>query len=349
MQENAPVAIVTGASTGIGYRTARNLVLRGYQVVVATRDPHAGALAAENLNIDAARAPHNGPGTTFLEGGSPHQGSALFLPLDVSRLSSVRNFADGLPHSIRSRLHVLVLNAGISGFGLSREQRTTPDDFETIFATNFLGHFYLVRLLLEALRETAARQVGPGAAPVRVVTLASVTHRLVPDRAPDWAAVIAGRSGNQYAYSKLAALLLAGRLQRELVGTGVQAVAVNPGAVNSQIWRHISPRTACWFRPFMRCFFLTPEQGAATSVAAATAAEVGGARVDAPGGVLYLSPYASPAWAQRAGGWAALLFDALGPFRGPAPMLPTLLATDEKAAEALWAACEAALGRNQVL
>jgi NAD(P)-dependent dehydrogenase (short-subunit alcohol dehydrogenase family) len=350
MQDNAPVAIVTGASTGIGYRTARNLVLRGYTVVIATRSPQAGQLAAENLNIDAARAPHSSRGSSFLEGGSPFQGSALFLPLDVSKLSSVRNFADGLPASLRSRLHVLVLNAGISGFGLSREQRKTGDDFETIFATNFLGHFFLARLLLEALRETAARQVGPGCAPVRVVALASVTHRLLPDRAPDWAAVIAGRGGNQYAHSKLAALLLAGRLQRELVGTGVQAVAVNPGAVNSDIWRAISPGTACWFRPFMRAFFLTPEQGSATSVAAATAVEVGGARLDAPGGaLLYLSPYSSPAWAQRAGGWAALLFDALGPFRGASPMLPTRLATDEKAADALWAACEAALARTQVL
>jgi retinol dehydrogenase-12 len=338
-QDSAPVAIVTGSSTGIGYRTARSLCLKGYHVIIATRDARAGALAAENLNIDAARTPLSAnPGSSFLEGGSPHQGSAIFLPLDVSSLSSVRAFADGLPASTKRRLHVLVCNAGISGFGLSRERRTTADGYETIFATNFLGHFLLVRLLLEALRESAARQAGAyGSPPVRVVTLASVTHRLVA-QPPDWAAVIAGRSGNQYACSKLAALLLAGRLQRELAGSGVEAVAVNPGAVNSDIWRHISPGTACWFRPFMRWFFLTTEQGAATSVAAATAAEVGGA---------YLSPYRAPACAQRAGGWLALLFDALGPFRGAAPMLPTPLAVDEKAAESLWAACEAALARTQ--
>ena len=350
MDDTAPVAIVTGASTGIGYRTARALVLRGYCVIIATRSPQAGAIAAENLNIDAARAPHAPTSQRFLDGASPHQGSALFLPLDLSRLSSVRSFAEALPTSLRSRLHVLVLNAGIAGMGLTRATRITPDDLETTFATNFVGHFYLVQLLLDALRETAARQAFPGAPPVRIVTLASVTHRLVPSTPPDWSAVLAGSSrGHQYAYSKLAALLLAGRLQRELKGTGVAAVAVNPGAVASDIWRHVSPRTGCWFRPLMRLCFLTTEQGCATSVAAATAAEVGGVRLDAPGALFYLSPYAAPQWAQRAGGWCGLLFDLIGPFRGAQVVRPTPLSGDEKAAEGLWAACEAAIARKQAL
>ena len=350
MEDTAPVAIVTGASTGIGYRTARALVLKGYCVVIATRTPQAGREAAENLNIEAARSA-SAPRAGFLDGASAHQGSALYLPLDVSLLASVRAFAEALPSSLRSRLHVLVLNAGISGWGVPRDKRTTVDELEATFANNFVGHFYLVQLLLDALRETAARQAYPGAPPVRVVTLASVTHRLVPAAAPNWSAVLAGggRGGAQYAYSKLAALLLAARLQRELRGTGVAAVAVNPGAVASDIWRHVSPRTACWFRPLMRAFFLTPEQGCATSVAAATAAEVGGVRLDAPGALVYLSPYAAPAWAQRWGGWAALAFDTLGPFRGAQVVRPTALAGDERAADALWAACEAAVARKQSL
>jgi NAD(P)-dependent dehydrogenase (short-subunit alcohol dehydrogenase family) len=352
-----PVAIVTGANTGIGYQTARGLALRGYTVVLATRSRQAGAEAAERIARDVARAAVNEK-RSFLDGASAHTGSALCLPLDVSSLASVRAFCEGLPPSLAARLTVLVLNAGISGLGLPREERKTADGLERVFATNFLGHFYLVQQLLEPLK-LAASAAPVGAPPARIVALASVTHRIVPAAPPDWSAVITGNArgsggNNQYAYSKLAALLLAGELNRScLVGSGVSAVAVNPGAVNSDIWRSIRPATACWFRPLMRLAFLTTEQGAATSIAAATAREVDGLALDPQPGAraptAYLSPYAAPLWAQRAGGWLALLPDLIGPFRGARAMQPTPLALDAKCAQDLWKTCEAAIATRQGL
>jgi NAD(P)-dependent dehydrogenase (short-subunit alcohol dehydrogenase family) len=349
-----PVAIVTGASTGIGYHTARGLALKGYTVVLATRSAQAGAAAAERITRDAAAAAAS-ESRSFLEGASVHTGRAVCLPLDVASLASVRAFAEGLPPALAARLHVLVLNAGISGLGLAREERLTGDDLERVFATNFVGHFYLAQLLLEPLKLTASG-APIGAPPVRIVTLASVTHRLVPAAPPSWPAVLAGTAprGHQYAYSKLAALLFAGELNRTvLAGSGVAAVAVNPGAVNSDIWRAIRPLTACWFRPLMRLTFLTPAQGAATSLAAATEREVGGCALEAQGGAraatLYLSPYAASSWAQRWGGWAAVLGDLIGPFGGPQVQLPTPLALDAKCARELWATCESAIARKQGL
>lgn len=343
-----PVAIVTGSSTGIGYQTARRLAIKGYTVVIATRNTLAGQQAADSINHAVASASLN-ESRSFLDGASVHKGSALYRHLDVSSLASVKTFTEGLPATLTERLHALVLNAGIAGFGIKREDRITVDDLELVFATNFVGHFYLVQQLLDALKLTASRAF-VGAPPVRIVTLGSVTHRLVPSTPIDWNAVLTGRTrGYAYHYSKLAAILFAGELQRQLLGTGVAAVAVNPGAVNSDIWRHIPSTVACYTLPVLRMFGLTTAQGCETSVVAASGEECGGVRLDTPTSLVYLSPYRAPGWAQRAGGTLATLFDTLGTFQGAQVMAPTPLANDPVVAKALWAACETAVARKMGL
>jgi NAD(P)-dependent dehydrogenase (short-subunit alcohol dehydrogenase family) len=109
--------IVTGASSGIGLATARELASRGAHVVFAVRDPDKGAAAA-------ATAP----------------GSTEVRVLDLADLGSVRKFAD----SWDAPLDLLINNAGISVPTLQR----TADGFELQFGTNHLGHFALTNLLL---------------------------------------------------------------------------------------------------------------------------------------------------------------------------------------------------------
>jgi len=343
------VAIVTGSSTGIGFRTASALARKGYQVIVATRNAAAGAAAAARINAElAARAP------SFLDGDGAG-GGALFMPLDTGSLASVGAFADaflsraaGAGGGGAPALHALVLNAGVASRAPG-EARLTGDGHERVFAVNFLGHFALTARLLDALKLTAAA-APVGGPPVRVVTLGSVTHRLVR-AAPPWGDVIAGRAprgSSPYALSKLAALAFAFELQHRLVGTGVAAIAVNPGAVASDIWRHVPPRAAVALRAVMGCAFLTPAQGSATSVAAATAAELPGAPSLAAPAPVYLSPYRAPAWAAAAGGWAALAAgDLIGrpTLSPPHAQAPTPLALDRRVGGALWDACEAALMR----
>lgn len=215
-----------------------------------------------------------------------------------------------------------------------------------------MGHYLLATRLLDTLKFTAAAapSVGGGIAPaVRVVCLGSVTHRLI-SAAPDWPAVLLGKSAlrrSQYALSKFAAVSFAAELQRRLAGSGVAAVAVNPGAVRSTIWRNCSQGNMCWLGPLMRLTFLTPEQGSATSVAAATALEVGGVRLDGAAPV-YLSPYAHlPAWLTGAAAAGALAGDLLGPFAGASPQAPTPLSVDARIGLSLWDACEAAVARTQ--
>jgi NAD(P)-dependent dehydrogenase (short-subunit alcohol dehydrogenase family) len=345
--EGRPVSIVTGASTGLGFHTALALLKRGHTVIVASHRELSGTEATAQLNrLMALRRP------SFLDGDAPN-GEACFMRLDVSSLASVAAFAAAFLERFRGQLHTLVLNAGISGFGIAPEARRTPEGYERIFATNFLGHFHLTQLLLGALEATAAAgSAAPASSvPVRIVCLGSVTHRLVKE-APSWPAVLTGSAAKkgpgQYALSKLAAILFAFELQRRFQdsGSSVSAVAVNPGAVLSDIWRSLPQKHVWWFRPLSRLTFLTPEQGSATSVAACTAGELQGMPLAAPARV-YLSPYACPGWVQRTGGLLALLFDALGPFAGARPVAPTQLCLDRQLGSALWEACEAAVARTQ--
>jgi NAD(P)-dependent dehydrogenase (short-subunit alcohol dehydrogenase family) len=337
-----PTAIVTGASTGIGFCTARALARRGYLVVVATRDATSGESAARRINADASSY------ASSLADGEVAGGEAVFMKLDVSSLASVAAFSSAFIAQWGSSLHCLVLNAGIASRARG-EPRMTADGFERIFATNFLGHFALAQGLLDMLKFNAiASPPGGAGTPVRIVTLGSVTHRLV--RAPpSWPAVIEGRGprGSQYALSKLAAVAFAFELQRRLVGTGVTAIAVNPGGVASDIWRHVTGYTRCALRPLMACAFLNTEQGSRTSVMAGALRVVDAAGHDvdvaAPAPV-YLSPYAAPTWAQT-GGFVALLFDLLGPFAGPRVLAPSALSLDPAVGAALFDACESALGR----
>ncbi len=109
--------VVTGANSGIGLATARELGHAGAHVVLAVRDEARGRSAAASI-----------------------QGSREVRRLDLADLASVRAFADGWSGD----LDVLVNNAGVMAIPLRR----TVDGFEMQFGTNHLGHFALTNLLL---------------------------------------------------------------------------------------------------------------------------------------------------------------------------------------------------------
>jgi NAD(P)-dependent dehydrogenase (short-subunit alcohol dehydrogenase family) len=138
--------VITGASSGIGYETARALLSAHAEVIIAARDQAKGEQAVQALQ-------------TAYPGSQVH-----FLPLDLGLLASVRQTVEHF-FAHWNKLDVLINNAAIMATPLGY----TPDGFEQQFATNFLGHFLLAQLLLPALRN---------AAPARVVSLTSGTHRL---------------------------------------------------------------------------------------------------------------------------------------------------------------------------
>lgn len=205
------VALVTGATSGLGLETSVQLAGLGYTVVMAGRDPKAGAAAAATASARSG-------------------GRCEFLQLDLGSIASVARAADELKARYPA-LSVLVNNAGV--LALRREE--TGDGVEADFAVSHLGHFELTRRLLPAL------QAG---APSRVVSVSSVMHRKARW---DWADPQLQRGWNPlrgYANAKLAVVWFTRELARRLPA-GVTAVAVHPGGSATNIFRGL-PRPARW-------------------------------------------------------------------------------------------------------
>ncbi|KRD24637.1 MULTISPECIES: oxidoreductase [unclassified Streptomyces] len=200
-------AVVTGANSGLGYVTARELARRGARVVLACRSEVRGRDAVERLRAEVPQAE--------VELGS----------LDLGDLASVRAFAASLPYE---RLDLLVNNAGV----MAMPYGVTADGFETQFGVNHLGHFALTGLLLPRLLAAGDRTPGP-----RVVTVSSMAHLL---GAVDLGDLNSGRSYRRwvaYGRSKTANLLFTHELARRLAATGadVVAAAAHPGYASTNL------------------------------------------------------------------------------------------------------------------
>ena len=235
------VALVTGANTGIGLVTARELARRGAHVFLACRSAsHAQAA------LDAIRA---ASGNQKVEA----------LALDLGDFASVRQCANaflarGLP------LHLLVNNAGLAG-----SRGFTASGFELAFGVNHMGHFLLTQLLLERLKASA---------PARIVTVASRAHTRTDGI--DWNALrqpTRTRTAiHEYAVSKLANVWFSAELGRRLEGSGVTTYALHPGVVASDVWRSVP-----WpFRSLIKLRMISTEEGAKTSLYCATAPQCAG-------------------------------------------------------------------------
>lgn len=183
-------AIVTGANSGLGEVTARELVRVGAHVVLAVRDTAKGVAAAALMT-------------------GPKTGEVEVRQLDLQDLSSVRRFADGI-----DKVDVLVNNAGI----MAVDYALTCDGFERHIGTNHLGHFALTNLLLPKLTDRVVtvssllHMIGD----VRVKDLHWQSRRY-----SRWLA---------YGQSKLANLLFTSGLQLRLdaAGSPLRALAATP-------------------------------------------------------------------------------------------------------------------------
>lgn len=237
------VAVVTGASDGIGVETARYLADLGATLVLPVRNLEKAAAVRD----DIARS----TGNDRIE----------LMPMDLASLASVRSFAAALREK-HPTLDVLVLNAGLS----PTKRSLTADGFETTMGVNHFGHFALTLELLPALK----------AAPkARVVVLSSKLH--TSGRIPfDDLTYEKGFTGNlmkgPYPDSKLANALFAVELAERLKGTSVTVNFVHPGVVATNLARDMN----AFFRWAARTFLITPEKGAQTSVYVAASPELEG-------------------------------------------------------------------------
>jgi NAD(P)-dependent dehydrogenase (short-subunit alcohol dehydrogenase family) len=236
-------AVVTGGAAGLGLETSRALAAAGARVTLAVRNLEQGRAAAAQIGHGAEAA-----------------------PLDLADLASVARFVRDWGDA---PLSILVANAAIMACPLTR----TPQGWEMQFAVNHLGHFALVRGLLPALRRGA---------PARLVMLSSTGHKIAGVDFDD--PHFERRDYNKwvaYGQAKSANALTALAVHLRHAGDGITANAVHPGGIMTGLQKFLpieEQRALGWLKEddTPLDLFKTPEQGAATSVWAATAPEIEG-------------------------------------------------------------------------
>jgi NAD(P)-dependent dehydrogenase (short-subunit alcohol dehydrogenase family) len=230
-------AVVTGGSSGIGVETARALARTGAEVILAVRDTAAGERTAADIRATTGN------------------GEIGVCALDLADLDSVWAFADAW----EGPLHLLVNNAGV----MALPELTLNDaGWELQFATNHLGHFALALGLRPALAADGN---------ARIVSLSSRGHLRSPVVFDDinferreYAPFLA------YGQSKTANVLFAVGASDRWADDGITVNAVHPGGIATRLARHLDPGYIDRAVAESQLTLKTPEQGAATSVLAAT-------------------------------------------------------------------------------
>ncbi len=239
---SAQLAVVTGATSGIGKEIARGLVRQGLNVVVTARDVARGEVARREL-------------------ATAGSGSVSVLPLDVADLGSVRSFAAAFADR-HDRLDVLVNNAG----AWFTDRRESPDGYELTFATNVLGPHLLTELVRARLLAAPAARV--------VNLVSSITGNYDPADLQYTRRPYDGFKA--YAQSKQALTMLTWSLAGQFAGGPATANTAAPGFVRSGFNRNARGPRATMIGLSVRLFGVSAVKGADTPLWAATAPELAG-------------------------------------------------------------------------
>lgn len=231
------IVIITGCNTGIGKQTALELANRGGVIYMACRD----SVKCEEARKDIIEKSGNN--------------NVYNRTLDLSSLQSVREFVDSFLKE-QSKLDILINNAGI----MATPKSITRDGFESQIGVNHLGHFLLTNLLLDALKKSDAG---------RIVIVSSLLYIAGQIKTKDFNSEKYYNRHLAYAQSKLANILFAKQLSKNLKSSNIVVNSCHPGVVKTELIRHLVPFGS--FGKFITeiitsCFFKTVESGAQTSL-----------------------------------------------------------------------------------
>lgn len=234
--------IITGANSGVGLETAKELCRRNARVIMACRDLDKARFAAAEIAESTGVRP-------------------VCMQLDLCSFKSIRRFAKQVMEQ-ESRLDVLINNAGKMAAG---RKTGTEDGFESTLQTNHLGHFLLTNLLLDMLKKSA---------PSRIIVVGSNMIWLTKmDRSNiDFAQTY--KPSDVYNASKLYNMLFVVELSRKLVGTGVTINCGHPGVVKTSIASRSNDFNSWMAYLILKFFGKTAEDGSQTIIHLAVAEEL---------------------------------------------------------------------------
>jgi retinol dehydrogenase 12 len=240
MQE--PICLITGATDGIGRATAIGLAAKGFTVVLAARNAAKAEAVVKEIKAVTGR-------------------DADIITADLRSLAEVHALAETF-NKRYPRLDVLINNAGI----FSPARIVTGDGFEATYQINYLSHFYLTHLVLDALKQSNQG---------RIVNLSSNVYSAGKFDAGNLQSEKRFSTIASYAASKLLMLMFTVELANRLTNTRVTANAVHPGVVNTHMLKSATglfKLIALLATPFA----VAPEKGAATSIYLASSPDVRG-------------------------------------------------------------------------
>lgn len=236
--QEGKVFIVTGANSGIGKETVRDLAKKRGTVYMACRSLSKCEEARKEIILNSKNK------------------NVYCRELDLTSFSSIKNFVKRFKAE-QSRLDVLINNAGV----MRCPKLVTNEGFEMQIGTNHLGHFLLTHLLLDILKKSA---------PSRIVTVSSIAHARGEINTGDFNSEKSYDEKKVYEMSKLCNILFTRELAKRLEGTNVTANSLHPGIVDTQLMRHMGivnsffGKIMVW--PFLWMFSKNPYHGAQTTL-----------------------------------------------------------------------------------
>ena len=237
------IALVTGATAGIGLITAEALAKMGATVVIVSRN--------EQKCRDVVAQIQANTGNTRVE----------HIAGDLSAMAQVRAVAAEFLRRY-DRLHILVNNAG----AFINDRQVSADGYEMTFALNHLNYFYLTQLLQDTLIASA---------PARIVNVSSDAHRGGKINFDDLMSEKSYSGFGVYSMTKLANVLFTNELAQRLEGSGVTANSLHPGFVATNFGKNNGGIVGL-FMPVVQIFAINPEKGAETSIHLAASPDVEG-------------------------------------------------------------------------
>ncbi|CAF1352014.1 unnamed protein product [Rotaria sordida] len=238
--------VITGGNAGIGYETAKDLLLRGARVIIACRNIDKGHQALRTLHFETKCNEQN----------------IRLMECDLASFDSIHKFVK-LYNTKEDRLDILICNAGL----IYTPNIYSKDGLNYVMQANYLGHFLLTNLLLDKLKKCQ---------PSRIINVSSIAHKYPPTTEGLTALINfkADTMWGSYCPSKACQILSSYKLKHDLRDQGVHVFAVNPGWVWTSFQGPLRPAVGIWFcfiiYPLLRIlkfiFAKTPYIGARTTV-----------------------------------------------------------------------------------